>query len=211
MKKTNSFTLVEIMIVAVIFILVIGGIFTVLAIGRFSWQQTETSIELQQDLRKAMMRLTKELRESGFDSIGNPQVTIQDGIGQNNTDILRFLIPVDYDNDGDIIDIGGNIEWGAPTLWANKDPDCEAPGDNCQYLNYKIEYLINAQNQFIRRILDVDNVVVREDNYANNILDFQVSRDDRIVTITITARKDTVFGRTITKSLTSDIYLRNQG
>jgi hypothetical protein len=138
-------------------------------------------------------------------------VSIADNTGENSTDILSFYVPVDYDNDGDIIDGALNIEWGAPTLWANKDPDCEAPGDNCQYLDYKIVYLINSSGQFIRRILDASDNEVREDIFANNILNFQVTRNDNIVSIEITVRKNTVFGRTITRSLTSEIYLRNNG
>lgn len=210
MIKKNSFTFVEVLIVAVLFVILTGGIFTVLSIGRNSWQQTDVAIELQQDLRQAMARVGKELRESGFDSLGNPKITISDNTGVNNSDILTFQIPVDGDGDGDIVDVNGNIEWGGAILWANKDP-------SDQHFGYQIEYLINDQNQFIRKSIDDSNGLVREDNYANNIIDFQVtpvvaplSADDPVVNIEITARKDTVFGRTITRSLSSDIYLRNQ-
>ncbi|MBM3252423.1 MAG: hypothetical protein FJZ11_06590 [Candidatus Omnitrophica bacterium] len=207
----DAFTLFEILVVCAILIFLIGGIIAVLAIGQSTWQNTETHIELQQDLRKAMMRLTKELRESGFNSAGAPMVSIADNTGENTSDILSFYVPVDYDNDGDIVNGAENIEWGAPTLWANKDPDCEAPGDNCQYQDYKIEYLINANGQFLRRVLDDADNIVREDIFANNILNFQVMRNDNVINIEITVRKNTVFGRTITRSLTSEIYLRNNG
>ncbi|MFH1655612.1 MAG: hypothetical protein ABH954_03270 [Candidatus Omnitrophota bacterium] len=207
----DSFSLIELLVVCGILVFIIGGIITVLSVGQTTWQQTETHIELQQDLRKAMVRVTRELRESGFDAAASPKVTIDDDTGENGTDILGFYIPVDEDNDGDIIDDDQNIEWGAVTLWANKDPDCEGPGDNCQYEDYKIEYLVNTEGQFVRRVLRAGGGVEREDIYANNILDFQVTRADNIVTIQITVRKDSVFGRTITKSLTSEIYLRNNG
>jgi len=207
----NSFTLVELLIVCGILVFIVGGIIAVLNIGQSTWQNTETHIELQQDLRKAMIRVTKEIRESGFNAAASCMVTIDDDTGENGTDILGFYIPVDHDNDGDILDDDLNIEWGAVTLWANKDPDCEAPGDNCQELNYKIEYLIDANGQFIRRVLNDTSSVVREDNYANNIINFQVLRSDAIVTITITVRKNAISGRTITKNLTSEIYLRNNG
>ncbi|MDD2653885.1 MAG: hypothetical protein PHI86_02090 [Candidatus Omnitrophica bacterium] len=184
---------------------------TILSISRYSWYQTDVEIELQQDLRKAMTRVTKELRESGFNSAGTSMVTIQDGAGTGGSDILSFYVPVDYDNDGDIVDASGNIQWGASTLWANKDPNCEAAGDNCQYLDYKVEYLINANNQFVRRAIDNSGNTVREDLYANNVVDFQASRIDDVVSLEMTARKDTVFGRTITKIISSELYLRNKG
>lgn len=211
LNKNRSFTLVEVMIVSLLFIIIFGGILTILSISRYSWYQTDVEIELQQDLRKAMTRVTKELRESGFNSAGTSMVTIQDGAGAGGSDILSFYVPVDYDNDGDIVDASGNIQWGASTLWANKDPNCEAPGDNCQYLNYKVEYLINANNQFIRRSIDNSGNTVREDLYANNVVDFQASRTDDVVSLELTARKDTVFGRTITKIISSELYLRNKG
>ncbi|MBM3247946.1 MAG: hypothetical protein FJZ10_00750 [Candidatus Omnitrophica bacterium] len=211
LKKDNSFTLVEVLIVSFLFLIIMGGILSILAVGRNSWYETDVEIELQQDLRKAITRVTKELRESGFDQADAAKVAIQDGAGQNSSDILIFYVPVDHDNDGDVTDGAGNLQWGAPMLWANKDPDCEAPGDTCQYLDYKIQYLINADNQFIRRVLDASNNMVREDLYANNIVDFQVSRSTDFVSLEITARKDTVFGRTITKSIGSNLYLRNRG
>ncbi|HOX54208.1 MAG TPA: hypothetical protein PLC32_02035 [Candidatus Omnitrophota bacterium] len=211
LNKNRSFTLVEVMIVSFLFIVIFGGILTILSISRYSWYQTDVEIELQQDLRKAMTRVTKELRESGFNSAGTSMVTIQDGAGTGGSDILSFYVPVDYDNDGDIVDASGNIQWGASTLWANKDPNCEAAGDNCQYLDYKVEYLINANNQFVRRAIDNSGNTVREDLYANNVVDFQASRIDDVVSLEMTARKDTVFGRTITKIISSELYLRNKG
>jgi type II secretory pathway pseudopilin PulG len=211
LKRDSSFTLVEVLIVAFLFIIILGGILSILAVGRDSWYQTDVEIELQQDLRKAMTRVTKELRESGFNSAGAVMVTIQDGAGVNNSDILSFYVPVDHDNDGDILDDSANIQWGAPILWANKDPNCEGAGDTCQYLDYKIEYLINDNSQFIRRVLDNNNATVREDLYANNIVDFQLSRSTDFVSLGLTARKDTVFGRTITQIISSDLYLRNRG
>lgn len=211
LARGAGFTLVEVMIVASLFIVIMGGILAILSVGKYSWYQTDVEIELQQDLRKAMTRVIMELRESGFDSVGSAMITIQDNTGQNNSDILTFSVPVDYDNDGDIVNGSSNIEWGGATLWANKDPNCEAAGDNCQYLDYKTQYFINSNNQFIRRALDDSNAAVREDNYANNIIDFQVTRNNSFVTLELTARKDTSFGRTITRSISSEIYLRNSG
>ena len=53
----DSFSLVELIVVLAIFIFIFGGIIAVLTVGQSSWQQTETHIELQQDLRKSMIRL----------------------------------------------------------------------------------------------------------------------------------------------------------
>ncbi|GAG07732.1 unnamed protein product, partial [marine sediment metagenome] len=64
-KKDSGFTLVEIMIVVVIFSLLIGTIFIVLATGKTSFQIGNVRMELQQDLRRGMDWITAELRQGG--------------------------------------------------------------------------------------------------------------------------------------------------
>ena len=80
-------SLVEILVAVAIFVFIAGGIIAVFTVGQSTWQQTETHIELQQDLRKAMVRVTKELRESGFNASASCMVSIDDDGGENSTDI----------------------------------------------------------------------------------------------------------------------------
>lgn len=96
-KRDLGFTLVEIMIVVVIFTLLIGTIFTVLATGKTSFQIGNVRIELQQDLRRGMDWITEELRQSGSSTIS--------GVPANGSwyDTITFRIPVGVS--------GGNIVW----------------------------------------------------------------------------------------------------
>jgi len=207
----SGFTLVETLVSVLIFSLMAGGFFIILSGGQSTWHVTDISIRIQQDLRQALSRVTKELHESGFDHNGTCQVTLLDGAGFNSSDILRFKVPVDWDNDSDFLDINSYIEWGAPTLWANKDPNCEGPNNNCQYLGYSIQYEINDQLQFIRKVLDTSGTVIRTDIMAEHITDFQVSRNSNIVTLQITSQRNTVFGRSLFASLSAEVLLRNRG
>lgn len=234
--KERGFTLVEILIAVFIFSLMAGGFFIILSSGQSVWHTTDVAVSLQQNLRQAMQRVTRELHESGFSQVGNCvaacKVIIQDGAGANGSDILSFQVPVDLDNDGipttDLTDCGccpavdfpscycGKIiQWGAPLLWADKINNCGGGNNHCQYLNYKIQYRIDDQSQFIREVLDSGDVVVRIDIFAERITDFQVSFvnpvDKTVVSIQISAQRNTVFGRSLTSTLKADVLLRNRG
>lgn len=219
-RAASGFTLVEILIVILIFSFLAGGMLSVLSTGQNTWYNTETSIELQQNLRSVMMHLTRELHQSGFKCNNPPdctnttvQVTILAGAGENGTDILRFKIPVDYNQDGYIKDNNGIVElWGANFTWGCSDFICQKPlspeGPNA---SYQIEYLVDANKLLLRRVLDDGLNPINSDILASNIETFQVSRENYIVTITLSAQKRSLFGRVLTSNLTVQAFLRNRG
>ena len=97
----KGFTLVELMIVMLIFSIILGAMFAVMNMGKASWHSGDTQIQVQQEARKGMDRIVKELRQTGTSTIiGVPP----DG---NLYNTITFRIP---DEDG--IDANGNIEWG---------------------------------------------------------------------------------------------------
>lgn len=97
----KGFTLVELMIVMLIFSIILGAVFAVMNIGKTSWHLGDAQVEMQQEARKGMDWMTKELRQSGSSAIiGVPA----DG---NFYSTITFRVP---DEDG--IDANGNIDWG---------------------------------------------------------------------------------------------------
>lgn len=64
MKK--GYTLVEIMIVTFILAFLIGGIFMVLSSGKPTWGLSESRAALQLELRKTMMRISDDLRQTSI-------------------------------------------------------------------------------------------------------------------------------------------------
>ena len=86
MKGTRAgFTLVELMTVAVIFLIVFTAIFLVLTMGRRSWQIGSAQVELQQEARRGMDAMIKELRQA---SSIDP-TTFTDDLSNN---IIRFTL-----------------------------------------------------------------------------------------------------------------------
>lgn len=65
----RGFSLVEMMMVALIGSLIIGGLYAVLIIGKSNWEINRDRIELQQNLRTAFEWMRRDLRQSGVSTI----------------------------------------------------------------------------------------------------------------------------------------------
>lgn len=117
MFKQDGLTLVETMVATLILaIILMGGQMALLAV-QSTWSTTDTQIKLQENLRKTLERVGRELQESGSDATLGMQVTINNGGGTNGSDILRFAIPLCVCSSSPL-DAGSNIlYWGAPLRW----------------------------------------------------------------------------------------------
>lgn len=216
----KGFTLVELMVVVVIFLIIIAAIYGVLSMGRQSWHTGNTQVEMQQETRKAMDRMVKEIRESGYftdNSTVPPTVYPKVSITGGGT-IITFQVPVDDESDGivddDVLDATGNIEWGA------------VDDAGIDRLGWSIQYLLGGLNnrQLLRRIFNnypagagvqvgTDVILannIRSDNPPPNALNFgDPAGNLTIISIEVTAQKDAVPGRTMQSTLYSQVTLRN--
>ncbi len=64
MKNGKAFTLIEIMIALAIFSIILGATYSVLSMGRSSFYTGDIQIVVQQEARKAMDKMTREIREA---------------------------------------------------------------------------------------------------------------------------------------------------
>jgi len=84
MRKERGFTFIEVLFVLFFGLLVFGVIFAVLSTGRDMYQTADAKIEVQDNLRKGMDRMIKELK--GASSLDG---TIFDAEGRS-VNLLRF-------------------------------------------------------------------------------------------------------------------------
>jgi len=258
-RGNNGFTIVEAIIVMGIFSLLMGGASLVLFSGQSVWTTLDIEIQLQESLRNSMERASKELKQSGSDEDGVMQLTINNGTGVNNSDIIRFSIPVCVCSNIVVDDEGDVANWGAPLTWGSlsciTDVNTIVPGangkvdichlppgnpENKQNLNVSvnavsahlahgdwvgacspcttdnnkfIEYRLDADGQLIRRILNSAAATIKEDVFAQNITDFQVSlnADQDVVTIVVTVSRNTALNRQITRTGSMNVILENIG
>ncbi|MFA5060371.1 MAG: prepilin-type N-terminal cleavage/methylation domain-containing protein [Candidatus Omnitrophota bacterium] len=214
-RNVKGFTLTEVLITLGIFSIMGAGIFIVLSGGKSTWFDTDTSIELQQDLRIVLEKTTRELHESGFDKNGVLQANINDGVGPNGTDTLRFSIPTVCHGGDSVVDSSGDVvHWRAPLIWGCTQSSCMDADNDCNTIDYQfIEYGVDAQDQFVRKVISGAGLVVRQDIFANNISDFQVDAtvDGGLVTLSISAQKNSPTGRALSAAASMAVYLRNRG
>jgi prepilin-type N-terminal cleavage/methylation domain-containing protein len=81
----EGFTLVELMVVMLIFSIILAAVYSVLTVGKASYQTGETQIIVQQEARRAMDEMVRELREA---SSIDP-TTFAEGVSE---DIIRFTL-----------------------------------------------------------------------------------------------------------------------
>lgn len=104
-RHLTGFTLVEVLITVAIFSLIFMAIFAVLTIGESSWYSGDISVELNQEIGRALLTMTRQLRQSRSTVISNVPA---DDTYYNS---ITFKVPQDIDGDGDVINSSGNMEW----------------------------------------------------------------------------------------------------
>lgn len=198
--------MVEILVVVFILALVLTGGYMVLASGKATWYQTDVNIQLQENLRKAVEKLSMELRQTQ-----TAQLQILDSAGANNTDVIRFSIPILCQAGVNWINTNGDVaNWGAPLTWGCTDVSCSDQDGNCGTLEYKfIEYRINNNQEFVRRVLNGGLTQIREDVFAQNIQDFQVQRNGLMVTADTRIQIKSAMNQQLTAQRQAEVMLRN--
>ena len=214
-KIKKAFTLVELLVSIAIFtalMAVLSGIFTT---GRNTWFTTDANIQLQENLRQTILRLSEELRETGSDKNGVMQVTIGNNTGVGGSDTVKFSVPIICHNGDSLLDVNGDVtNWGAHNTWGCTSSSCMDGDDSCTVIDYKyIQYEIDANGQLLRKVLNGASSLIKQDIFAQHISDFQVSLsvDNNVISLAVTASRNTGQGKIVTRTDTTNIYLRNQG
>jgi len=203
-------------VVIAIFAVMISGGFVVLSSGESAWFTTDARIEIQENLRQAVDKMTLELNQTGLDKDGVAQYTVTDAGGINGSDIIKFSIPIICHSGDNFLDnINSNIaHWGAPLTWGCTTSTCMDADNNCATVDYKfIEYSIDANNKLIRKVLSPAGGLLRQDTLGQNVVDLQmlVSADKNVLTVTITGKRNSALNRILTLSTSFKVYFRNRG
>jgi len=118
-KPQNGFTILEALVTALLLTIVFTAGSMLFVAGERLWSLVDGQIQLQENARQAIGRISAELRESGRDINDILQVWVSNNAGPNNSDILRFAIPLCLcsrsvmDNSMEVRD------WGAPMAWGS--------------------------------------------------------------------------------------------
>lgn len=189
-ERTNSgLSLIEVMISIAIIVIIGGALAHFLVTGGSAWRTGDAEIQANQEARKGMMSMVKELRQAEEGNIRTTNDALySDNVLYNN---IKFVIISDTDGDGDTVSAGGTLEWSAPISYY------VAGNQLLRQSNGEIKVLANnvIGVQFMMLVV-TDPVNPMQESY-------------RILTITIQTRKTSAEGRQIQSNLTSSTKIRN--
>jgi hypothetical protein len=166
-KNKKSTVMVEAMIAIFVFLLLLGIVFTILVVGRDAWHIEDVNVELQQELRKAMVVMSEDLRQSS--------ATVVFGVPPNGAwvNAITFCKPADV--------VGGYIIWGPSTefslgglnsrqLLKKIGIDEEVIANNITSLQIRRRWI---SRDIIEVVLSADKTTVKGTQITRNI-NFQV-------------------------------------
>jgi len=170
----RGFSLLEVLVTSVILAVMIIALFLVLSIGQRSWISGDTNIGLRQEIARALIAMGREIKETR-----PSRVNIAVG---NSSNSITFNIPLDPNNNGNVLDASGNIVWSP-----------------------NISYSLNGSNQIIRAIVGGNSSVI-----ANSITNLQFSRtQNEVIQINIIASRTSGTGQLLQDSDQIVLKLRN--
>ena len=84
-RRCAGFTLTELLIVGAVMSVVLGGMLVTLINGQASYLFLETSVQVQEEARRAFDAMVREIREAGHATVANGVLDFQTPLGYNLT------------------------------------------------------------------------------------------------------------------------------
>ncbi|MFT5169573.1 MAG: prepilin-type N-terminal cleavage/methylation domain-containing protein [Lysobacterales bacterium] len=215
MNKSNGFTLVESLVTTLLLGILFTGGSAVMLSGQSAWSETNTQIDLKEKVRFSLLRISKELRESGTDENDVLQVTITNGTGPGNSDIIRFSIPLCVcssvmNSDGDIANWGAPLKWGVTgcsrnyTLESNgKVAICHFPPGNPSNVQNKT-VTVSALNAHLANHGDLIGACTPCTVATNKYIEYRINNNNQLLRRVLTSTY-TIVQEDIVTSNISDI------
>ena len=124
--RLDGFTLIELLIVVTVMSVIMGALFVSMIIGRSSYVSSDAYVQVQQEARRALDTMGRELRAA------RDPITV--GAGQ-----VTFQVALGYDLVGCVKD---DVCWGAQDATGANQP------------NWNIRYSVNNSRQLVRDLLN---------------------------------------------------------
>ena len=202
-----GFTLVELMAALIIFSIVAASVYSLINMSNIIFRSNDASARINEDGMQLLRTISREVEQS---SATNRLVITP--IGSNS--VIRFQTPVDYDNDGDVVNDGptNTVEWGA---YDEVNQTQKGSGQNP--FNRWVRYQMTS-NQLIRDVLNssLNPVNGLSRVVANNVQAFTVTQNQNTLTAGVTLQVADSVGqngqpRNFQATVSQNIFLRNAG
>jgi len=205
--KNQGFTLTEVLIATFLFSILAGVLYSILALSSISARTHEVTARINFDGMQVLRIVNREIGQTSYTS--DRLVMTTDG---NGNSVVRFQIPVDYDDDGDVVtsSLTKSTEWGAyDTVGATKR------GSGANPLNRWVRYSV-SNGQLIREVLD--GTLVADSSLTsvinNDVQSFTITQNSSTINLTMVISIIDQVGqsgtaRTIQRTFTHQTFLRN--
>ncbi len=210
-KDERGFTLMELTFSVALFSILGLVLFGILNASNQIFYATDIYAHQNDGAMQVLRSIGKELSETS--SLVSPSHFAVTG-GIDSSDVVTFQVPVDYDNDGDVVTSSMNpaVEWGS-----YDEVGQTSDGDLGGYIRYQLENSPNEAegNRLVRQVLDSSHneVAGLEKILATNVDDFQVVQDtsdsNRYTIQLQLEQQDPVKEANYQSSFEHVIYLRN--
>ncbi len=201
----KGFTLPELMVCVAIFPAIFLSMYMVLSASNQVFRTNDIYSQLNGGAMQTLRFINREIGQTS----PNTTPTHLSITNSGGNSIVRFQIPVDWDNDGDA-DTGGlnpQAEWGI------YDQGFEfQDGRLGGWARYSV-----VNNQLIREVLDSAQTPITDLQrvVANNVQSFTVTQSQKTITMTLVLQKSDTIGkkgantRNIQSTFTTSTLLRN--
>ena len=188
--KEKGFTIIELMVSILLLAMVFLSLFMIVTMANQVLRSNNISSNLNQS---AMQELRSVLREIGQTSPNATPSHLNITTDVNNNSVVRFQIPVDWDNDGDA-DTGGlnpQAEWGAYDRVG-----FHTNGRLGAWARYSV-----VNGQLVRDVLDNALAIIQPQSQiiANDVLSFLAAQSQNTLTLTLTLRATDQTGKKATQ------------
>lgn len=185
----RGFTLFEILVASVIFVMVMGISYSIYISGYDAWDTAVYQTDLQAQARLALNFMVQELRNATRTSTQNPSPNLSIPSTPNNKTMM-FYLPEDKDGDGLITDSNGQIEWNT--------------SDAIHYQYIPGLKVLRRLEKGVQRIFAQD---VSDVQFIDMDIDSSLHMDE--LRIVLSLNKTTPRQRNISITLSSIVALRN--
>lgn len=205
LNQEKGFALVELMMMSILFPILFMAVYTSMTMANVVLRSTNIASQLNENARQTLRYISREIGQTSPNTSPS-HLTITTDASSNS--VVTFQIPVDYDNDGDVIDSNANpnVEWGIYDQ-ANQKTDGRLSG----WARYSV-----SNNQLSRQVLDsgLNPIAGLSKIIANNVQSFTASKNSNTLTLTMGLQAaDSAMGgsssRSFQTSISSQTLLRN--
>lgn len=201
-RGSRGFTLIETVMAISIFLIIMVSTYSVMVMASTIFNTNSVYSQLNQHAMQTLRYLGREIGQTSPNQQPDHLDIGQDG---NGNSVVRFQIPVDWDNDGDAVtdNLNPQNEWGA---YLNTGESQNG------MLNGWIQYLV-VNNQLTRRVLNNMLAPVQNSDQvvAGDVQQFTVVQNVNVLTMTLTVQRQEASSasRNLQSTFTTRTVLRN--